>query len=334
VFHQFIHALVVVVGVVVEETKLFDAGLERERDGIVHTTVSPAGMLLVFRPVVLRVEDEHVSVAHKVNHFVVVATGARFGVGKKGDEAVGRKQPVADTDARMVRALRTHEHGADGEVEVLEFLDFDVAGQFVERHGKVGAFHLAGERGDESLARAFAAKNPQLAARIVNRPEKRQSLNVIPMCVCEEQRKIQRLAFELLEQRLPQRAQAGSRVEDDDVVTAADFDARGVAAIAHGCRARRGNGAAHAPEFYASASFDGITLARLERNTNRKTKSRNRRVLVPTRTARKKSCAAARVIYAGCLGGLVAQSVEQCPFNSKRPILASFNSPLQPLQNH
>jgi hypothetical protein len=53
-------------------------------------------------------------------------------------------------------------------------------------------------------------------------------------------------------------------------------------------------------------------------------------VLVPTRTARKKSCAAARVIYAGCLGGLVAQSVEQCPFNSKRPVLAIFSRFLFP----
>ena len=269
-FHHFIHAPVVVVGVVVEETKLFDAGLERERNGIVHAAVPPAGVLLVFRPVVLRVEDEHVGVAHKINHRAVITAGARFGVGKKGDESIGRKQPVADADAGMIRALRAHEHGADGEVEVLEFLDFDVARQLVKRHGKVGAFHLAGERGDETLARAFAAENPQAAAGIVNRPEERQALDVIPMRVREEQRQVQRLFFEFLEQRLSQRPQTGAGIEDDNVIAVADFDAGGVAAIALGRRPGRGDGAAYTPEFYASASVDGTILARLERKTNRK----------------------------------------------------------------
>ena len=184
--------------------------LERERDGIIHAAVTPAGVLLVFRAVVLRVENQYVGVAHKINHLAVVATGARFGVWKKGDKAVGRKEPVADADTGVVGKLRAHEHGADGKVEVLEFLDLDVAGQLVERHGKVGAFHLrAGERGDEVLARAFASKvSPwgRRQARIVNRPEERQSLDVIPMRVREEQRKVQRPVFEFLQQRLPQRA--------------------------------------------------------------------------------------------------------------------------------
>jgi hypothetical protein len=40
---------VVVVGVVVEEDEFFHAGLERERHGIVHAAVAPAGVLFVFR---------------------------------------------------------------------------------------------------------------------------------------------------------------------------------------------------------------------------------------------------------------------------------------------
>ena len=125
----------------------------------------------------------------------------------------------------MVRALRAHEHGADGEVEVLEFLDVNVARQLVERHGEIGAFHLAGERGDEALARAFAAENPQMAARIVDRSEERQALDVVPVCVGQEQREVQRLVFEFVEQRLSEPAQTGAGIQDDDLVAVAHFDA-------------------------------------------------------------------------------------------------------------
>ncbi len=160
---QAVNPFVVVVRVVVEQGKLFDAGLQRERDGIVHTTMPPAEVLQVFLGIVLRVENQQIRVAHKIDHFPVLAAGARFGVGEKGDQAVGRKQPVADTNARMISAQRAHAHRADVEVEVLEFLDFDVAGQLVERHGEIGAFHLAGQGIDQTLARAFATQNPEPA---------------------------------------------------------------------------------------------------------------------------------------------------------------------------
>ncbi len=164
VFDQDVNAFVVVVGVVVKQTKLFDPGLQRERDRIVHTTVPPAAMLPVFGGIVLRIENEHVRIADKFDHFAVVAAGARLGVGEKGDQTVGRRQPVADAQARMIRAQRLHTHRADVEIEILEFLNFDVARQFVERDGKVGTFHLAGQSIDQAFSRALATQNPQPAA--------------------------------------------------------------------------------------------------------------------------------------------------------------------------
>src|ERR1035437_4777634 len=44
---------VVVVRVVVEQGKLFDPGLQGERDRVVHATVPPADVLLVFLGIVL-----------------------------------------------------------------------------------------------------------------------------------------------------------------------------------------------------------------------------------------------------------------------------------------
>ena len=120
--------------------------------------------------------------------------------GKKHDQAVGRKQPVADAHAGMIGALRAHADGAEVEIEVLQFLDFDVAGQPGKGHGEIGAFHLAGQGVDEPLARAFAAENAQPAALVVDRREKRQSLDVIPVRVGDEQGEVQPPALEFLQQ--------------------------------------------------------------------------------------------------------------------------------------
>ena len=100
---------------------------------------------------------------------------------------------------------------------------------------------------------------------------------MIPVRVGEEQREIERMTFEFLEQGFAQFPQAGTGVQDDEVAAVTDFDAGGIAAIAHGARAGRGDGTADAPEFYASASVDGHILAGPRRNTNWKIKDVSRR---------------------------------------------------------
>src|SRR5437667_318719 len=85
------------------------------------------------------------------------------------------------TPAWMVGIPRLDAHGADAEFQVLEFLDLNVARQFVEEHGEVGTLHLAGEDVDESPARAFVTEDAQAALRLIDRAEKRQALDVIPM---------------------------------------------------------------------------------------------------------------------------------------------------------
>jgi len=72
-----------------------------------------------------------------------------------------------------------------------------------------------------------------------------------------EQGKIERLALEFIKERLAKLAQAGAGIEDDDVITAANFYAGGIAAVAHSARSRRGNRAAHAPKLDLSSDFDG-----------------------------------------------------------------------------
>ena len=188
----------------------------------------------------------------------------------------------------MVGALGAHEHGADVKIEVFEFFDFDVAGQFIEGNGEISAFHLAGEGGDESFARAFATEDAQTALGVVNRTKERQSLNMIPMGMREEQGQVERFVFEFLEQGLAEGAQAGAGIEDDDFIAVAVFHAGGIAAVTHGGFTGRGDGAAHTPELDGGSRFDGVTLIR----AGGKLKSEK---MKSSLSGSKKSCKAARV---------------------------------------
>ncbi len=258
-----INFFVVVVGVVVEEDEFFDAGFEREGYGVVHAAVAPAGVADVFVAVVLGIEDENVGVADEINHVAVVAAFARFGVGKENDDAVRRGQPVADSETGMVCAVGADERGADGEIEIAQFLDVNVAGQFGERHGEIGAFHLTGEGGDEAFVRAFAAEDAEAAAGFINGRKEGQALDVIPVGVGNEEGEIERLGLEFFEERDAEFAEAGAGIEDDDVFAGADFDAGSIAAVVNGAASRSGDGAANTPKLYGRRAFDGATLAQV-----------------------------------------------------------------------
>lgn len=85
-------------------------------------------------------------------------------------------------------------HRADFEIQVLEFFDFDVAGQFSERQ-EIGAFHLAGQNVYEPAASVLKTKDAHPAMRQIDRRKKRQPLNVIPVRVGQQQGEIERLVF-------------------------------------------------------------------------------------------------------------------------------------------
>lgn len=271
VLHKGVNPRVVMVRVVMKQVQLLDVRPRRERHGIIHTTVAPADVGAIFPTVVLRIKDERVGVANKINHSGVGAVGVGFRIGKEADQAVGRKESVTDADAGVIGAPGADEDGADVEIEIFEFLDFDVAGQFIEGDGKVGAFHLAHEGGEQAFARAFAAEDAQPAFRVVDGRKKRQALDVIPVRVGDEQGQVERTVFEFGQERLSQRTQTGAGVQNDDFIAAPDFDAAGIAAVADGVAAGRGDGAAHTPKLDGRAGFDESQCndARKEDNSNR-----------------------------------------------------------------
>jgi hypothetical protein len=83
------------------------------------------------------------------------------------------------------------------------------------------------------------------------------------MRVRQQQGEIQRLVLEFLQQRDAQLAQAGARIQNDNILAATDFDAGSVAAIADGACSRSGYRAADTPKLDARCRFDIRTLTQV-----------------------------------------------------------------------
>ena len=258
-----INFIIIMVGVMMKEAEFFDAGFDGKRDGVVHTAMAPPFVAFVFFGVVLGIENQDIGAADEFEHVPIHAAGARFGIGKKNNQAIGGKKPVTDAKAGMVGALGANADGADIQVEIFDFFDFEIAGEVGKMNGKVGALHLAGQGADQSLAGAFAAEDFQAAAGIVDGAEKREALNMIPVGMGDQQSEIERLAFKFLEQGLAEQAQTGAGIENDDLVTVTDFHAGSVAAVANGAGAGGGDGASHTPKFDGRCGSDGARLNHL-----------------------------------------------------------------------
>src|SRR6266404_1126955 len=142
----------------------------------------------------------------------MVVSGVLFVVRKKSDGARRRKHSIADADARMIGEPGADLEFADGETEIFEFLDLDVCRNLAQADGEKGAFHLAGQHVLQAVPRSFVAENTQMVLRLVNRQKKRQTLDMVPVRVRQQQRQVQRLVVELSRQFSSQQPQTGAGI--------------------------------------------------------------------------------------------------------------------------
>ena len=258
-----------------EEEKAFDAGFEGEFDDVVDAAVAPAAVFGIFFAGVLGVHDEDVDGFDEFGDSAVFVAGifefggvaaaavlrimamaeVRFVIRKERDGAAGSSEPITDADAGMIGHAGSDQDRADIKTGLLEFFDFDVGRDFFQANGKEGTLHLAGENICEAVARAFVTENAKMVLFLIDREKKWEALDMVPMCVREEQGDFQWGIVEFGEELAAERAQAGAAVENDDMVIGADFDAGGVAAVADGGRAGCGDGAADTPEFEVRRRF-------------------------------------------------------------------------------
>ena len=144
------------------------------------------------------------------------------------------------------------EVGRDAQAPYLERLtrvaldELHVRRHVVEAHREIGGIHLVGKRRLQRLGRARRADDGQMSAGNESRREERKALDVVQVCVRDQQVRLQR---GVLREVGTQLGNAGPGVDDDQVVVpVADLDAGGVAAVTQGAPAGSGPGAPRAPE--------------------------------------------------------------------------------------
>ena len=238
--------------VVVEECKLFDPGLLRERERLPVRRVTEAGMCLVLLRAVLRVMHQQVGVPAPVGELFQRPIGA---VGEERDLIVGGKREtrrslvdeVAEGWDRMHQQVRSDAQCANLESLALIALDeLHLRRHVAQADGKVRGVGLVGERGLQRFRRASRPNDRQMGAGNERRQKKRKPLDVVEVSVRDQQVGLQRLG------RAEGAAELGDprpRVDHQQVVLLVpDLDARGVAAVAQGPASRRGSRAPRAPE--------------------------------------------------------------------------------------
>src|SRR6202040_3723125 len=93
-------------------------------------------------------------------------------------------------------------------------------------------------------------QDPDQILAIVDGDKERQTLDVIPVRVCNEKGQLDRLRPQLLFQRKTETTNPSARIEHDNFAVCPHFYAAGVASIPVRRRPRHRERAAHAPQLY------------------------------------------------------------------------------------
>src|SRR4029078_6402998 len=103
--------------------------------------------------------------------------------------------------------------------------------QLMQANGKKRRLHLASEDRAQTRTRSFITQDPDQIFAVVGRGKERQTLNVIPVRVCNEKCPLDCSRSQLLLQRKTETTNSSPRVEHDNFTIGPYFYATGVATI-------------------------------------------------------------------------------------------------------
>src|SRR5947207_5232427 len=175
----------------------------------------------------------------------------RLVVGHVCDRPAAGKEPIPCADARMIHKLGLHFHLADVKLHILKFFDRKMTWQFVQAYREKGSLHLRSQDRAQTRTRSFITQDPDQILAVVDGDKERQTLDVIPVRVCNEKSQFDRLRSQLLFQRETETTNPGACIEHDNFAVCPHFYAAGIASIPVRPRPRHRERAAHAPQLYS-----------------------------------------------------------------------------------
>src|SRR5207249_3161039 len=103
--------------------------------------------------------------------------------------------------------------------------------QLMQANWKKRRLHLTGQDRAQTSTRSFITEDSDQILAVVGRGKERQTLNVIPVRVCNEKGQLNRSRSQLLFQRQTESTNPGARVENDNFAVGPHFYATGITAI-------------------------------------------------------------------------------------------------------
>src|SRR5438046_2491462 len=103
--------------------------------------------------------------------------------------------------------------------------------QLMQANGKKRGLHLTGQDRAQTRTRSFITQDPDQIFAVVGRGKERETLNVIPVRVCNEKCQLDCSWSQLLLQRKPETTNSSARVEHDNFAVGPHFYATGITTI-------------------------------------------------------------------------------------------------------
>src|SRR5947208_14328720 len=103
--------------------------------------------------------------------------------------------------------------------------------QLMQANGKKRRLHLTGQDRAQTRTRSFITQDSDQILAVVGRGKKRQTLNVIPVRVCNEKGQLDRSRSQILFQRQSEGTNPSARVEHDNFAIGPHFYATRITAI-------------------------------------------------------------------------------------------------------
>src|SRR5216683_192908 len=252
VVHDLVDYNVGVVGIVVEEHKLFRAAFHDDIDRLAPVAVAPATFFgSIFFRQVLGVVDQHIRSLGQLADALIEGCVPRFIVSGVNQHAIFGFHPEAHAALRVIepRGLNLDSvfQVQPATIDVVKLL---LRLHLAEIDGEVGGGHLLVHYLLQAADAARAMKKKLAVGTVIQWTKEWNALDVVPVKVRNEDVSGQGelLLSKFVLQLLPQNAKAGATIKNVKLFADAHLDAGGIAAIAHVFRLRGRRGTTHAPK--------------------------------------------------------------------------------------
>jgi len=225
------------VRVMVEENEFLRAAFHDHIDGFSPVAMSPAlfaGSVL-FRKI-LRVIDEQVRAFSQLADALIKDRIARFIVRGVNNDFALSFHAEAKAALRMVEPLGLHGTAFQLSAAFVDGAELAVRGHVTHVDREIWVGHLLFKRLLQAACAAGRVEDKRAVAVVIERREKRDSLNVVPVKVRKKNVRVDRMAVPaissvLLGELLAQVAESGAAIENINVPVDADFNTGGIAPV-------------------------------------------------------------------------------------------------------